>query len=229
MCPLWKHLCDTSELLHTCRVSILVKAMRRGHHKTTASVHVLRAPQGAYRFAGMGSISGWSSPFGSCTASPPGLCFSFLAFPQFPSLTGSSVLCPGNQLPHTNTQQGNSFPCSSLVSSCTKSQKGKKNLTGQPELDLFPFRVLVTHFQPPGTASQSHKLSPKPTNFHPNPHTSTSQALSTPNQVHGSHPSRGPSKADTAQVRQLKVTEFGGSGPYSQEYREAPAATGIPV
>ena len=149
-------------------------------------------------------LQGWDPSLGGavCLAPalplPPGLCSSFLAFPQFPLLTGSSILCPGNQLPRTNTQLGNSFPCSSLVSSHTKSQKVKKNLAEQPELDLFPFHVLVTHFQAPGTTSQTHKLSPKPTNFHPNPQTSTPQTLSTTNKTHGSHPSHGPSKADSS-------------------------------
>jgi len=186
------------------------------------SVHILLEPLGAYGLAGTGSLSGWNSPSGFCTASPPGLCFSFFIFPQFPSLTGSSVLCPGNQLPHTNTQQGNSFSCSSLVSPHTKSQKVKTNLAGQPELDLFPFHVLVTRFQPPGTASQAHKISPRPTDFDP-------QTPGTTNQTHGSHPSHGPSKAEAAQVRQLKVAELGDSSPYSREYRDTPAATVIPV
>lgn len=69
--------------------------------------------------------------------------------------------------------------------------------------------------------SKPQELHHKPTNLHP-------QTLSTTNQTHGSHPSDGPSKAETAQVRQLKVRELGGSSPHSREYGEA-AATLIPV
>lgn len=84
--------------------------------QTMVTVHVLHALLGTYRFTGTGSLSGWNShcPSGSCPASPPGPCFSFFAFPQFPLLTGSSTLCPRNQPPHTNSQQGTSFlgvPC----------------------------------------------------------------------------------------------------------------------
>lgn len=96
---------------------------------------------------GWDPLSGWISLSGSCTASSPGLCFSFLAFPQLPLLTGSSMLCPGNQLPLT-TLGGNSFLSSSLMFSHIESQKVKKKLTGQPELDLFPFHVLIPLFYP---------------------------------------------------------------------------------
>lgn len=134
--------------------------------RDATSVHraVPRAPSGALTSAEEGShLFGWKSLSGSCAASPPGLCLSFLAFPRLPSLAGSSVLCPGNRLPHSNTRQGNSLPRSSLRSSHTRSQKRKENLAGQPELNPFPCHVLVTHFQPPGTASQTFTRTP---NFH---------------------------------------------------------------
>lgn len=155
---------------------------------------------------GRDPLPGWNSPSGSCTASPPGLRFSFLAFPQLPLLTGSSMLCPGNQLPLT-TQGGNSFLSSSLVFSHTKSQKVKKKLGGQPELDLFPFHVLIPLFNP-------QELHYKLTDFHPNPQTSTPKPQTLQTRL-SSHPSHGPSQADTAQVGQLKVTELGESSPCS--------------
>lgn len=169
---------------------------------------------------GRDPLPGWNSPSGSCTASPPGLRFSFLAFPQLPLLTGSSMLCPGNQLPLT-TQGGNSFLSSSLVFSHTKSQKVKKKLGGQPELDLFPFHVLIPLFNP-------QELHYKLTDFHPNPQTSTPKPRTLQTRL-SSHPSHGPSQADTAQVGQLKVTELGESSPCSWEYGEAPAAAATPV
>lgn len=107
---------------------------------------------------------------GSCAASPPGLCLSFLAFPRLPSLAGSSVLCPGNRLPHSNTQQGNSLPRSSLRSSHTRSQKREENLAGQPELNPFPCHILG----PQGTASQTFTRTP---NFH---HKADSRFTSSP-------------------------------------------------
>lgn len=151
------HMCvsiSCRQPLYTNRVSVHLQ-LEHPCGATSAHRTVPRAPLGVLTSAEKGSLSGWKSLSGSCAASPPGLCFSFLAFPRFPSLTGSSVLCPGNRLPHSNTQQGNSLPCSSPVSSHTKSQKRKKNLAGQPELNPFPFHVLGTHFQPPGTASRA--------------------------------------------------------------------------
>lgn len=77
------------------------------------------------------------------------------------------MLCPENQLPLT-TLGGNSFLSSSLVFSHIESQKVKKKLTGQPELDLFHihFHVLLPLFNP-------QELHYKLTDFHPNPQTST--------------------------------------------------------
>lgn len=93
MSPLWvvlcvcvaafTPLCNSSVLLHTCRVSILVNAMPWVQHKTMVSVHVLHAPLGVYRFAGMGSFSGWSSLSGSCTASSS---WSLLFLSRLPSV-----------------------------------------------------------------------------------------------------------------------------------------------
>lgn len=187
-------------------------------HKTMGESMYWRGPLGASRLAGMGSflwveqsvwllhcLSSWTPLF-------------FLTFPQLSLRTGNSKLCPGSQLPLT-TLGGNSFLSSSLVFSHIESQKVKKNLSGQPELDLFPFHVLIPLFNP-------QELHYKLTGFHPNLQTSTPKPQTLQTRLR-SHLSHGPSQADMAQVGQLKVT--GESSPCSWEYGEAPAAAAIPV
>lgn len=199
----------------TAHLHSLGKAMQCSSTKLWECTHTGEHPWEHPGLQGRDPLSGWNSPSGSCIASPPGLCFSFLAFPQLPLLTGSSMLCPGNQLPLT-TLGGNSFLSSSLVYSYIESQKVKKKLTGQPELDLFHFHVLIPFFNP-------QELHYKLTDFHPNPQTSTPKRQTLQIKL-SSHLSHGPSQADKAQVGQLKVTELGESCPCSWKYREAPPA-----
>lgn len=134
-------------------------------HKTVGCACAGKHPWERPGLLGWDPLSGWNSLSGSCTASPPGLHSSFLAFPQLSLLTGSSMLCPGNQLPLT-TPGGNSVLSSSLVFSHIESQKVKKKLAGQRELDLFSFHVLISLFNP-------QELHDKLTDFHPNLQTST--------------------------------------------------------
>lgn len=125
--------CTPAEPWESCAVQ---------QHKTMGAWMSWKAPLGASKFTGMRSPlwveqSVWLL---HCLSSWTPL--SFLAFPQLPLLTGSSMLCPGNQLPLT-TLGGNSVLSSSLVFSHIESQKVKRKFSGQPELDLFPFHVLI--------------------------------------------------------------------------------------
>lgn len=113
-------------------------------HKAMLSAYAV-FPLGMFIFLEKAYLSGWKSPSASCTVSPLGLCFSFLAFPQIPSLT--AAVCPVVALPCNNTQPGNPLPCSSPVSSHIKSQKEKKtllsNLSCTYSLQCFCYPLLV--------------------------------------------------------------------------------------